>query len=120
MQLTDKLEILAHAAQYHACCASSGAPRPGSEGKDAGPRRPGPIAPDKAQPQPDEPSTLDQCRRCDLWRNATQGVGGAGPKRARIMLVGEQPGDQEDLAGEPFVGPAGKLLDRVCEQAGVD
>jgi DNA polymerase len=79
-----------------------------------------PIAADKAQPQRDAPSTLDQCRRCDLWKNATQAVGGAGPKRARIMLVGEQPGDQEDLAGEPFVGPAGKLLDRALADAELD
>ena len=78
------------------------------------------IAAGKAPPEGDQPSALDQCRRCDLWRNATQAVGGAGPKRARIMLVGEQPGDQEDLAGEPFVGPAGKLLDRAMEQDGVD
>ena len=52
---------------------------------------------------------LDACRRCDLWRNATQGVAGRGPSRAKLMLVGEQPGDEEDLAGEAFVGPAGKL-----------
>jgi uracil-DNA glycosylase len=66
------------------------------------------------------PSTLDRCRRCDLWQHASQAVGGVGPKRARIMLVGEQPGDQEDLAGKPFVGPAGQLLDRALEQAGID
>jgi DNA polymerase len=70
--------------------------------------------------QGQQPATLDECRRCDLWQHATQPVGGAGSKRARIMLVGEQPGDQEDIAGAPFVGPAGKLLDRVCEQAGVE
>jgi DNA polymerase len=50
---------------------------------------------------------VDACRRCGLWANATQGVAGRGPGRARLMLVGEQPGDEEDLAGEPFVGPAG-------------
>jgi uracil-DNA glycosylase family protein len=77
-------------------------------------------AADTAQPQREAPSTLDQCRRCDLWQHATQAVGGAGPKRARIMLVGEQPGDQEDLAGEPFVGPAGQLLDQVLLDAGLD
>jgi DNA polymerase len=76
-------------------------------------------APEGEQPG-QQPDSLDQCRRCDLWQYATQGVPGEGPKRARIMLVGEQPGDQEDLAGHPFVGPAGKLLDRVCEAAGVD
>ncbi len=60
------------------------------------------------------------CRRCPLWRNATQTVFGEGPARAKLMLVGEQPGDQEDLAGRPFVGPAGKLLDRALADAGID
>ncbi|MFL5298641.1 MAG: UdgX family uracil-DNA binding protein [Phenylobacterium sp.] len=59
------------------------------------------------------------CRRCDLYRDATQGVAGEGPGRARLMLVGEQPGDQEDLAGKPFVGPAGQMLDRALQAAGV-
>jgi DNA polymerase len=58
------------------------------------------------------------CRRCDLWREATQAVPGLGPGTAALMLVGEQPGDQEDLAGGPFVGPAGKVLDRALERAG--
>jgi uracil-DNA glycosylase family protein len=66
-----------------------------------------------------QPEKLDQCRRCELWQNATQAVGGAGPKRAALMLLGEQPGDQEDLAGLPFVGPAGKLLDTLLEEAGI-
>jgi probable DNA metabolism protein len=78
-----------------------------------------PISAGKEQPQ-QAPSTLDQCRRCGLWERATQAVGGAGPKRARIMLVGEQPGDQEDRAGQPFVGPAGQLLDRALDEAGID
>jgi DNA polymerase len=60
------------------------------------------------------------CTACDLYRNATQTVFGEGPGRARVMLVGEQPGDQEDLAGEPFVGPAGRLLDRCLDEAGID
>ncbi len=60
------------------------------------------------------------CRRCDLWERATQFVPGAGPQDARIMLVGEQPGDQEDLAGAPFVGPAGQMLDRALIEAGID
>jgi DNA polymerase len=60
------------------------------------------------------------CRRCDLWRNATQGVAGVGPPTARLMLVGEQPGDVEDLNGKPFIGPAGQLLDRALAEAGVD
>jgi DNA polymerase len=59
------------------------------------------------------------CRRCDLWRDATQGVPGEGPGAARLMLVGEQPGDQEDLAGQPFVGPAGQVLDKALAAAGV-
>jgi DNA polymerase len=59
------------------------------------------------------------CRRCPLWQNATQTVFGQGATTARIALVGEQPGDQEDLAGKPFVGPAGQLLDRALAQAGL-
>jgi DNA polymerase len=59
------------------------------------------------------------CRRCDLWRDATQGVPGAGPQAARLMFVGEQPGDQEDLAGLPFVGPAGQMFDKALAAAGV-
>src|SRR5436190_2807891 len=62
----------------------------------------------------------DICRRCPLYKNATQAVPGEGPKRASMMLVGEQPGDQEDRAGHPFVGPAGRLLDRALDEAGID
>jgi uracil-DNA glycosylase len=60
------------------------------------------------------------CRACPLWENATQTVFGEGLKRARVMLVGEQPGDREDIEGRPFVGPAGKILDRALEEAGID
>ena len=60
------------------------------------------------------------CRSCPLWENATQVVFGEGPAEARLMLVGEQPGDKEDIAGQPFVGPAGRLLDRALEDAGID
>lgn len=60
------------------------------------------------------------CRRCPLWRDATQGVCGEGPRKARLMVVGEQPGDQEDLAGKPFVGPAGKVLNAALQEAGVE
>jgi uracil-DNA glycosylase family protein len=63
---------------------------------------------------------IQTCRRCDLWRMATQGVAGEGPAHAPIMLVGEQPGDQEDLQGKPFVGPAGGVLDRALAEAGVE
>lgn len=59
------------------------------------------------------------CRACPLWRNATCVVFGEGPKRAKVMLIGEQPGDHEDRAGHPFVGPAGQLLNRALEAAGV-
>jgi uracil-DNA glycosylase family protein len=60
------------------------------------------------------------CRACPLWKNATQTVFGEGPPHAQAMLVGEQPGDKEDLAGKPFVGPAGQMLDRALEEAGID
>jgi uracil-DNA glycosylase family protein len=60
------------------------------------------------------------CRGCPLYANATQAVFGEGTLKAEVVLVGEQPGDQEDLAGAPFVGPAGKLLDRALEEAGID
>jgi uracil-DNA glycosylase family protein len=60
------------------------------------------------------------CRACPLWKDATQTVFGEGPQTARIMLVGEQPGDKEDLAGKPFVGPAGQMLDRALDEAGID
>jgi uracil-DNA glycosylase len=60
------------------------------------------------------------CRGCDLWLNATQTVFGEGPANAGVMLVGEQPGDQEDRAGHPFVGPSGRLLDDGLEAAGID
>ncbi len=61
-----------------------------------------------------------RCEACPLYRNATQTVFGEGPRAARLMLVGEQPGDQEDLKGRPFVGPAGQLLDWALEKAGID
>ena len=60
------------------------------------------------------------CTNCHLYKNATQTVFGEGSPKAEIILVGEQPGDQEDLAGRPFVGPAGRLLDQALEQAGID
>ena len=60
------------------------------------------------------------CRGCDLWAPATQVVFGNGNPAARVMLVGEQPGDKEDLAGTPFVGPAGHVLDQALERAGID
>lgn len=82
-------------------------------------------APRRASADPDierdqQPATLKDCRRCGLWRDATQPVGGEGPRDAALMLVGEQPGDAEDLQGHPFVGPAGALLDKALEEAGVE
>jgi uracil-DNA glycosylase family protein len=62
----------------------------------------------------------EKCRACDLWKNATQTVFGEGAAKAFIMLLGEQPGDQEDRQGRPFVGPAGKLLDEALAEAGID
>jgi DNA polymerase len=63
---------------------------------------------------------VQACRGCDLWRDATQAVFGEGPAHAALVLVGEQPGDQEDRQGHPFVGPAGRLLDRGLESAGIE
>src|SRR5690242_20810746 len=60
------------------------------------------------------------CRACPLWKNATQTVFGEGPPHAEAVLVGEQPGDKEDLSGKPFVGPAGQMLDRALEDAGIE
>jgi DNA polymerase len=62
----------------------------------------------------------EACRRCDLWKCGTQTVFGRGPINARVMVVGEQPGDQEDLTGKPFVGPAGRLLRDALDHAGID
>lgn len=88
------------------------------------------LAPDLHAARPDAEAVADTlaevaegvqaCRRCPLYRDATQGVCGEGPKTARLMIVGEQPGDQEDLAGRPFVGPAGEVLDIALKNAGID
>jgi DNA polymerase len=74
-------------------------------------------------PKPTLPTLREaakNCRACDLWKRGTQTVFGEGARRAPVLLVGEQPGNDEDLAGRPFVGPAGKLLDRALEEAGID
>jgi uracil-DNA glycosylase family protein len=63
---------------------------------------------------------LSACRRCDLWKHVTQAVPGAGPANASLLLVGEQPGDEEDLRGVPFVGPAGKVLDGALREVEID
>ncbi len=81
---------------------------------------------DAAKLIPDRPSLTSvraaakDCQACDLWKIGTQTVFGEGARKAELMLVGEQPGDAEDIAGHPFVGPAGKLLDRALEDAGID
>jgi uracil-DNA glycosylase len=69
---------------------------------------------------PEAGETPQSCRRCDLWKRANQAVAGEGPPRASLMLVGEQPGEQEDLQGHPFVGPAGHVLDEVIREAGLE
>jgi probable DNA metabolism protein len=83
-----------------------------------------PAMPRKAAASSDSIAALraeaEDCRACPLWKNATQTVFGEGPQHAQIMLVGEQPGDKEDLAGKPFVGPAGQMLDRALQEAGID
>jgi DNA polymerase len=86
--------------------------------------KPRPETPMNRKPASDDLETLREeaahCRACPLYKDATQTVFGEGPQSASIMLVGEQPGDKEDLAGKPFVGPAGMMLDRALEEAGVD
>ncbi len=86
-----------------------------SRAAEGGDRPPAPV--------PDRPSkanlgdAVQRCRACDLWEGATQGVMGEGARRASVVLVGEQPGDREDREGHPFVGPAGRVLDRGLERA---
>jgi DNA polymerase len=83
----------------------------------------GPPVPDLIPERPTLKSvreTARDCQACRLYKTGTQTVFGEGPKRPTLMMVGEQPGDAEDLAGHPFVGPAGKLLDRALEEAGID
>jgi DNA polymerase len=82
------------------------------------PRRKPPVPPDAPTPEPTK-DVIDSCRRCELWQPATQGVTGEGSREARIVLVGEQPGNDEDLAGRPFVGPAGRLLRELLQAAGI-
>jgi uracil-DNA glycosylase family protein len=85
--------------------------------------KPGQPVPELIPDRPSIPKVRDvakACKACDLYKRGTQTVFGEGPARADVMFVGEQPGDAEDLAGHPFVGPAGKLLDRALEQAGID
>jgi len=83
----------------------------------------GPPVPDVIPARPTLPKLRDaaqDCRACDLYKRGTQTVFGEGPTKAPVMLVGEQPGDAEDIAGHPFVGPAGRLLDTALGEAGID
>ena len=85
--------------------------------------RPGEPVSELLPPRPSLPAVREiakDCKACDLYKRGTQTVFGEGPKRAEIMMVGEQPGDAEDIAGHPFVGPAGQLLDRALAEAGID
>jgi uracil-DNA glycosylase len=90
---------------------------------------PDPPAPEPGHRYPGLPETKSlrawrdaaaHCRACDLWKNATQTVFGEGGRTAKVVLVGEQPGDKEDVAGKPFVGPAGRVLDEALEAAGIE
>jgi uracil-DNA glycosylase family protein len=97
--------------------AGPAAPKPAAKAGD------GPPVPELIPARPSLKKVRDVakgCRACHLYRPATQTVFGEGPAKAEVMLVGEQPGDAEDLAGHPFVGPAGKLLDRALAEAGID
>ena len=84
------------------------------------------AVPDGSAPEPVDGSlaalrdAAAGCKRCPLWKPATQTVFGEGPAKARVLVVGEQPGDQEDLAGRPFVGPSGQLFDRAMDELGID
>jgi probable DNA metabolism protein len=100
---------------------------PEAEALDEAPRPPDrpPLGPVVLRLHPDEPleeavREASGCRRCHLYANATQTVFGEGPAHAKVIFVGEQPGDQEDVIGRPFVGPAGQIMDRAMEEAGID
>jgi uracil-DNA glycosylase len=85
---------------------------------------PGQITLDGTGPAPESLEELRgaaaDCRACDLWKTGTQTVFGEGLEKAEVMMVGEQPGDREDIEGRPFVGPAGRVLDQALEQVGID
>ena len=78
-----------------------------------------PLVPENPT-MPNLQAAAANCQACDLWKLGTQTVFGEGGPKARVMFVGEQPGDQEDIQGKPFVGPAGKILDKALEEAGID
>jgi DNA polymerase len=90
----------------------------GKQAATAGADRPPPPVPDRPT-QAAMRTAVQGCRACDLWEGATQGVMGEGSDSARIVFVGEQPGDREDVEGHPFVGPAGRVLDQGLQRAGI-
>src|SRR5687767_3782693 len=106
--------------QTRACMTRKVPEPPGSPDDDnpAGKRSAAPFVP-KTKSLRALSAAANECRGCDLYRTATQVVFGAGPRSAHVMFVGEQPGDQEDRQGAPFVGPAGALLDKALEEAGI-
>ena len=116
-------ELVAHSVARTEAMVAAPAPEPNARlAKTVSRITPGPSFEDGFTPSTLEVlgQAVQGCRRCPLWRDATQGVCGDGPQRARLMIVGEQPGDQEDLAGTPFIGPAGNVLDGALEEAGID
>src|SRR3954468_23956524 len=103
----------------HRCMLANGATEPHKAQQRRGPsmKAKHPASDDSLEALREQAA---HCRACPLWKPATQTVFGVGPPHAEIMLVGEQPGDKEDLAGKPFVGPAGQMLDRALKQAGIN
>lgn len=111
--------LIEQANTRHQAMVSAPSSEPRKRRPKARPLADAPTLGGRAASLSDLPGLIDACRLCDLWRDATQGVAGEGPADARLMLVGEQPGDQEDLSGRPFVGPAGQMLDRALAAAGL-
>jgi DNA polymerase len=106
-----------------ACFITSSSFQPGEVKKMVRGKSDDHSAADLIPNQPSLPSLREaaaNCKACDLWKRGTQTVFGEGRRRAKVMFIGEQPGNEEDLTGKPFVGPAGKLFDRALEEAGID
>jgi probable DNA metabolism protein len=116
--------LIAEAARRTSAMIASGASEPHKPQKRLPQKRLEPSMTSKPAASTESIAALREeaatCRACPLWKDATQTVFGEGPQHAKVMLVGEQPGDKEDLAGHPFVGPAGQMLNRALEEAGID